>query len=43
VDDSLLLEELQTDKDLDGEPSDELLAEAVVVVADYQLVEVVAQ
>ena len=43
VDYVLLAKELQTHKDLDGEPSDELLIESVVIVPDNQLVKVIAE
>ncbi len=43
MDDVLLAQKLEGGEELDGEPADELWAEAVVVVADDQLVEVLAQ
>lgn len=36
-------QELQTDEHLDGEPTDELFIEAIVVVADDQFVEIAAE
>ena len=40
---TMLLEELETDQYLDGESSDELFAESVVIVADYELVQIIAE
>ena len=36
-------EELQTHKDLNGKPPDQLLVESIVIVPDDQLVEVIAK
>ena len=43
MDDAVLFEELQGDQDLDGESSDQLLAKAVIVVADDQLIQIIAE